>query len=189
VTRIEADAVLAAPPTVIWSFLLAYERWPEWCSAPDGGPAADGARLESVTLVAGPAERVGAERECTATVGPFPLLGQRTVRWTDILADVRADAPWHLEFDVVGARPPFARARFKVILVPGAPGESRLRLRLTYAPGPLYWPIDVLWLRRSVEHGLRRVVDGLSARWPLAAVADPSPAPAEAGKGRVRAAA
>jgi hypothetical protein len=183
VTRIEADVVLGAPPAVVWRHVVEHERWPEWSRPQEAGPDAgqdagqDGGRgpepvfggglhLESVSLLRGQPDRVGTERECAGMLGPLPLvgfLGGRPLRWTDCVADVRA--PWLMELDVVGARPPFARARLRLILAEKGPGETRLRLRFTYAPG-LYWPLDVLYLRRAVGAGLRSALAGLHARYP-----------------------
>jgi hypothetical protein len=206
VTRIEADAILGAPPSAVWDLLVDHERWPEWFR-----PAADGAdgaheagaadagglRLETVTLVSGAPDRVGTERACAATLRPLPLPGvrggagaggARRLCWTDRIADVHA--PWLLALDVDGARPPFRRARLRLILVEGAPGQTRLRLRLTYAPG-VYWLLDALWLRREVAGGLRRALDRLHARYPVVPAAGPqtTPAAAPAPSGHVRAAA
>jgi hypothetical protein len=75
-----------------------------------------------------------------------------------------------MELDVVGARPPFAHARLRLILAERGPGQTRLRLRLTYAPG-LYWPLDVLYLRRAAGDGLRSALAGLHARYPAAPAA------------------
>ncbi|HVG95566.1 MAG TPA: hypothetical protein VNK05_01545, partial [Chloroflexota bacterium] len=199
-TRIEADAILGAPPSAVWELLVDHERWPEWfrpaegAAGPEGstsaaGPEgstsaageedggrgrdedAGGLRLETVALVAGAPDRVGTERTCSAVLRPLPVplprapaRGARRLCWTDRIADVHA--PWLLALDVDGARPPFRRARLRLILVEGAPGQTRLRLRLTYAPG-VYWPLDVLWLRREVAGGLRRALDGLHARYPV----------------------
>jgi hypothetical protein len=104
-------------------------------------------------------------------LGPLPLvgfLGGRPLQWTDCVADVFT--PWLMELDVVDARPPFARARLRLILAEGGPGQTRLRLRLTYAPG-LYWPLDVLYLRRAAGDGLRSALAGLLARYPAAPAA------------------
>jgi hypothetical protein len=182
VTRIEAGATLGAPPEAVWGDIVAHERWPEWfgrgaADAPggavesEGRPAAGILRLDKVTLLQGAPDRVGTERECAGTLGPLlPLLGglgSRTLRWRDRIADVHA--PWLLELDVQGARAkPFARARLRLVLVPGEAGCTRLRLRLSYAPGPLWWPLDVLLLRRAVAGGLREALAGLEARYRLA---------------------
>jgi hypothetical protein len=213
VTRIEADATLGAPPPAVWELLIDHERWPEWFRRPADGPAdgpapPDGLRLEAVALVAGAPDRVGTERDCRATLPPLPLPsvrslwpagprpprpgpdggGGRLLRWTDRIADVHA--PWMMELDVAGARPPLRRARLRLILVEGAPGQTRMRLRLTYAPGA-YWPLDALWLRRRLAAGLRCALDGLHARYPV--IPAPAPAvaqsPAPAPSGHVRAAA
>ncbi len=184
-TRIEAGATLEAPPTTVWGDIVAHERWPECfgrgaAEAPGGtgGRRAvrRGLRLDEVTLLQGEPDRVGTERACAGTLGPLlPLpggLGSRPLRWRDCIADVHA--PWLLEVDVQGARRPFARARLRLILVPGEAGHTRLRLRLSYAPGFFWWPLDVLLLRRAVAGGLREALAGLEARY------RPAPAPAPA---------
>ena len=85
VTRIEAGAMLEAPPTTVWGDLVAHERWPEWfgrgaaeappgdgapSEAPEGRPA-EGLRLDEVTLLQGEPDRVGTERACAGTLGPL----------------------------------------------------------------------------------------------------------------------
>jgi hypothetical protein len=192
VTRIEAGATLEAPPTTVWGDIVAHERWPEWFGrgaaeaplgegTPEGRPAG-GLRLDEVTLLQGEPDRVGTERACAGTLGPLlPLLplpgglGSRPLRWRDCIADVHA--PWLLEVDVQGARRPFARARLRLILVPGEAGHTRLRLRLTYAPGFFWWPLDVLLLRRAVAGGLREALAGLEARYRQAPAQAPGQAP------------
>jgi hypothetical protein len=133
-------------------------------SGEPGEPAAlaGGLRLERVDVLAGPPDRVGAVRRCTASVGPLPWLGTRTFGWTDRLVDVHA--PWLMELDVAAAPRPFRQARLRLVVLEDAPGRSRLRLRLTYAPG-LLWPVDVLFLRPALATGLRRALDGLAASW------------------------
>jgi hypothetical protein len=162
VTRIEADAVLGLPPAAVWEHLIDHERWPEWFRPPDGAPSG-GITLEAVVLRRGPADRVGARRDCAASVGPLPWRGRRTLRWTDTVADLHV--PWHLEMDIGTRRAwPVRRARLRVILAEAAPGTTRLRLRLSYAPG-LLWLVDVLFLRRTVAAGLRQALAGLASRW------------------------
>lgn len=163
-TRIEADAVLAAPPLLVWHVLTDGQRWPEWFASPMRG-----LRLQHVSLRNGPPHRVGAEWDCAATLGPLPLLGTRELRWTTRIADVHC--PWLLEFDVVLARPILKRVRLRVILVDGQPGQTRLRWWVTYSSGAL-WLADVLFLRRALSGGVRRALVTLAERWaaPPAAV-------------------
>jgi hypothetical protein len=78
------------------------------------------------------------------------------------LADVHA--PWLMELDVTGAPRPFDRARLQITVLEGEAGRSRVRLRLTYAPG-LFWPADVLLLRPALAAGLHRALDGLASLW------------------------
>ncbi len=209
-TRIEADALLGAPPPDVWVRLLDQARWRVWFLPPPAaaGDAVDGAghgegdgtaggggglRLDAVTLVSGAPDRVGTERVCRATLGPLPLplplpgaRGARVLHWTDRIAEVHA--PWLLELDFVGAPPPFGRARLRLILVEGPPGQTRLRLRLTYAPGA-YRLLDALWLRRELAAGLRRALSGLHDRYPTApAVTAPAQPAAPAPTGHIRAA-
>ncbi|MDQ3701225.1 MAG: SRPBCC family protein [Chloroflexota bacterium] len=168
-TRIEADAVLVAPPLTVWHVLVDGQRWPEWFQSPMRG-----LRLQRVSLRNGPPYRVGAEWDCAATLGPLPLLGTRELQWTTRIADVHC--PWLLEFDVVLARRFLKRLRLRVILVDGQPGQTRLRWWVTYSPGAL-WLADWLFLRRALSGGVRRALVTLAGRWaaPPAGVLAPAP--------------
>lgn len=171
-TRIEVDAVLAAPPPAVWHILVDGERWPDWFRSPGGG-----LRLDHVVLRLGPPDRVGAQRECAATLGPLPLLGQWKVRWTDCLADVHC--PWLLELDVTLTPAVLKRVRLRVILVEGQPGQTRLRWRVTYSPGVL-WLADRLFLRRAIAIGVRGALATLAERWeapPATPAMVPAPPP------------
>ncbi|MGH2351937.1 MAG: SRPBCC family protein [Chloroflexota bacterium] len=167
-TRIEADALIEAPPSAVWQVLIDHERWPEWCRSPEGT-----VRLDRVELLAGSPDGVGAVRRCTATLTAAPFVGTRDVTWTERIADVRY--PWTLEFELAEGQYPLRRARSRLSLVEGRHGETRVRWRITYWPStiPLYLA-DYLFLRRAIAGCLQGALANLVALFEEA-----TPAPAE----------
>jgi hypothetical protein len=158
-TRIDADALVAASPAAIWRLITDHERWRDWCAAGESA-----LRLEGVRLLDGGVSEIGALRRCTATVA-YPvfasLAGRRRWVWLERISDVRA--PWSIEFEACGARRVFRRWRLRLTLIAQPDGQTRIHARITYAAsGPLVWLAGLLFVRRAATACLEHTLDNLA---------------------------
>ena len=153
-TRIEAEAAVAAAPSDVWQTLLEHHRWAEWSTA-----NVSRACLRAVDPLGGPADRVGALRRNEATVS-VPLFGTRTLRWSEQVTDVAA--PWTLELEAID-QPPIRQWRIRLWLVEQLTGGTRVRCRLTYRPSTLRLKLaDALFLRRALAEQVQATLQGLA---------------------------
>jgi hypothetical protein len=174
ITKIEASAVISAPPHQVWQSLLDSRRWPQLL--PEGAAA----RIERIEATDDTFERVGDRRRCSAILSGVPLLRERRLVWNEWVTDV--DRGRTLEIEAIPAHHAIRRWRVRFWLVPDAAHGTRLACHLSYRPASVTgWLADRLLLRRRVTEAAAAWVHNLAASFaPEALPETPALEPGEA---------
>ena len=154
-TKIEASAVIPAPPHQVWQSLLDSRRWSQWL--PEGAPA----RIDAIEATDETFERVGDRRRCSAVLSGIPFFRERRLVWNEWVTDV--DRGRTLEIEALPARHPIRRWRVRFWLVPDAEFGTRLRCHLSYRPASLTGWLADQFLRRRLTVAAEMFLLNLSA--------------------------
>jgi hypothetical protein len=167
ITKIEASAVIPAPPHVVWESLLDSRSWTEQL------PEDAAARIEAIDATDDTFERVGDRRRCAAVLTRLPLVGARRLVWNEWVTDV--DRGRTLEIEALPADRAIRRWRVRFWLVPDSSHSTRLRCHVSYRPASLTgWLVDRLLLRRRVTEAAHTWLLNLAASF-LPAEAEQAP--------------